>query len=425
MSIIQSVKLSLGVYRQPVIWAILCLGFASGLPLALTASTLSVWLTESGVDKTSIGLFAAVTMPYTLKFLWSPLIDGIRLPFFSRFGRRRAWLFTTQMLLMLSLVLLGFANPAASAWMTALAALLVAICSASQDIVIDAYRVELLAPEEQGAGAAAAVLGYRFGMIASTAGALYLASYTNWQVTYFIMAGFVLVGTFAALFAGEPKVSAEVAPEEKEKSSVSEWLRAHVIAPFADFMTRERWLAILLFILLYKLADAFMGVMTNPFLIEIGFSKQDIASVVKLYGILATIIGSIIGGAMVAKIGTPRTLWICGIAHGLTNLMFVVQARVGADIHVLALGITLENLSGGMGTAAFVAYISGLTHARFTATQYALLSSFAAFGRTTLSLPAGWVAQHFGWEMFFVFATLLALPGLAVLAWLQRSPPKH
>ena len=185
-------------------------------------------------------------------------------------------------------------------------------------------------------------------------------------------------------------------------------------------MTRPHWLAILLFILLYKFADAFMGVMTNPFLIEIGFVKEQIAAVVKLYGVIATIIGSIIGGSMVYRLGTARTLWVCGIFHMLTNLMFVVQARAGADITILALGISLENISGGMGTAAFVAFMSGLTHTRFTATQYALLSSFSAFGRTWLSTPAGWFAEKLGWEMFFIMATFLALPGLAVLFWLQR-----
>lgn len=409
---------SLAVYRQPKVLAILILGLFSGLPLALTGSTLGVWLTESHIEKAAIGLFAAIATPYALKFLWAPLIDGTRFPVLSRLlGRRRGWLVATQMMLMASLALLAFADPAVNPWFTALCALLVAIASASQDIVIDAYRVEILPAEQQGAGAAAVVLGYRLGMIVSSAGALYLAALIGWQGTYLCMAALIVLGMLVAALTGEPQTAA---PPPAYQGSVKQWLQDAVVAPFADFMTRPHWLAILLFILLYKFADAFMGVMTNPFLIEIGFVKEQIAAVVKLYGVIATIVGSIIGGSMVYRLGTARTLWVCGIFHMLTNLMFVVQAKVGADITVLALGISLENVSGGMGTAAFVAFMSGLTHTRFTATQYALLSSFSAFGRTWLSTPAGWFAETLGWEAFFCMATFLALPGLAVLFWLQR-----
>lgn len=194
------------------------------------------------------------------------------------------------------------------------------------------------------------------------------------------------------------------------------WLRDTLISPFADFMTRPHWVLILCFIMLYKLGDAFLGVMTNPFLLEIGFSKTDIATVVKVYGLVATLIGVFLGGAMTYRLGTVKTLMICGIGHALTNLMFLLQARVGADVHVLAAGIFLENLSGGMTASAFVAFISGLTHARYTATQYALLSSLAAMGRTWLTTAAGWTAETFGWEIFFIIAVLLALPGLIILA---------
>jgi PAT family beta-lactamase induction signal transducer AmpG len=420
MNIIQLVKQFFSLYTQPKMVALLCLGFASGLPLALTASTLTAWLAESGVDKTSIGLFASVATPYALKFLWAPLVDGLQLPFFSRLGRRRGWLIATQLALIISILGLGMANPAINPWLTGLAAFIVAFFSATQDIVADAYRVELLPVEEQGAGAASFVLGYRFGMIASTAGALYLATYTSWSVTYFIMGALLIIGIATVLITGEPQANRKL-KEDAQKKSVNEWLSANVIAPFADFMQRSQWLSILLFILLYKLADAFMGGMTNPFLLEIGFEKTQIASVVKVYGLIATIVGSFVGGAMIVRLGILRTLWICGIAHALTNLMFVIQARVGADLHILALGITMENLSGGMGTAAFVAYLSSLTHLRFTATQYALLSSFAAFGRTWLSTPAGWFAETLGWEAFFLFATSLAIPGLVVLAYLQSQ----
>lgn len=407
------------MYREPKILAILALGVFSGLPLALTASTLGAWLTEAQVDKTTIGLFAAVTTPYALKFLWAPLMDGTSFPVLSRLlGRRSGWLVATQLALAASTALLAFADPAVDPWRTAFCALLVAISSASQDIVIDAYRVEMLKPEQQGAGAAAVVLGYRIGMIISAAGALYLASFLSWRLTYLCMAALMGCGMLVVWRAGEPPAGQN--PPPACRGSMAQWFREAVIAPFADFMTRPHWLAILLFILLYKLGDAFMGVMTNPFLLEIGFTKQQIAAVVKFYGVIATIIGSIIGGSLVFRLGTARSLWICGLCHMLTNLMFVAQARIGADVGFLALSISLENVTGGMGTTAFVAFMSGLTQVRFTATQYALLSSFAAFGRTWLSTPAGWFAGAMGWPGFFTLATGLALPGLAVLFWLQK-----
>jgi MFS transporter, PAT family, beta-lactamase induction signal transducer AmpG len=408
------------VYGQRTILTILCLGFFSGLPLALTASTLGVWLTKAGVSKASIGLFAAISTPYALKFLWAPLIDGMRFPLLCNLlGRRRGWLVATQIGLIITIVALGFTNPAIDPWMTALMALMVAICSASQDIVFDAYRVELLEPPQYGAGAAAAVLGYRFGMIISSAVPLFLFESIGWQTTYTLMAMVMGLGIVIVLFSPEPlNVHHDLSPT---KTSPTQWLRDHVVSPFADFMKREHWLTILLFILLYKLGDAFMGVMTNPFLIEIGFTGPQIATVVKVYGVLATIFGSIIGGWMVFRLGVVRTLWVCGILHTITNLMFVQQARIGPDIEFLALSISLENISGGMGTAAFVAFMSGLCNKRFTATQYALLSSFASFGRTWLSTPAGWFAERLGWEYFFVLSAVLAVPGLLVLWWLGKK----
>ena len=408
----------LSVYLQRKILVILCLGFFSGLPLALTASTLGVWLTKAGVTKASIGLFAAVATPYALKFLWAPLMDGASFPLLSALGRRRSWLVATQLGLLLSIAFLGLTDPSENAWWTALAALMVAICSASQDIVFDAYRVEILKPEQYGAGAAAAVLGYRFGMIVSSAVPLFLFEAIGWTLTYGIMAALMAVGIAIVLANPEPEV---VEKRTSYTGNIVQWFRDSVIAPFADFMKRSHWLAILLFILLYKLGDAFMGVMTNPFLIEIGFSGPEIASIVKVYGVIATILGSFIGGSLVFRLGTLKTLWICGIVHALTNLMFVEQARIGADINFLALSISLENISGGMGTAAFVAFMSGLTHVRYTATQYALLSSFAAFGRTWLSTPAGWFAQTLGWQYFFALSAALAIPGLVTLWWLGKK----
>ncbi|MEK6746463.1 MAG: AmpG family muropeptide MFS transporter [Pseudomonadota bacterium] len=409
----------LPLYLQPRLLVVLALGFVSGLPLALSASTLSIWLTESGVSLSAIGLFAAVGTPYTLKFLWSPLIDGLKLPLFTRlFGRRRGWLIATQLLLIASLIALGFCNPSENLLLMAIVALLVAICSATQDIVIDAYRVEILPTHEQGAGAAMVVLGYRLGMITSAAGALFLATAFGWQITYMIMAAIVPIAWLAIAIGGEPESKA--CGLGLKAYGATDWIKKHVIEPFTDFMQRDAWLGILLFILLYKLGDAFMGAMTNPFLINIGFTKNQIATVVKLYGVIATIVGSLISGVLVVRIGMMRTLWICGILQTFTNLVFVAQARIGADEMFLAFSISLENISGGMGTAAFVAFISSLVNKQFTATQYALLSSFSAFGRTWLSTPAGWFAGKLGWEAFFVLSVVLAIPGLVVLWWLSR-----
>jgi PAT family beta-lactamase induction signal transducer AmpG len=358
-----------------------------------------------------------VAVPYSLKFLWSPLVDGFSIPILTKLlGKRRAWIVFSQVFLMASLVALGFSNPSENAWLVAFFALLVAISSATQDIVIDAYRVEILQEQEQGAGAAMAVLGYRMGMIISGAGALYLATYFGWQTTYIIMAALVPIAWVAIMVGGEP-----LSAVSGQRSAVSkDWLKSYVIMPFTDFMQRDGWIMILLFIVLYKLGDAFMGSMTNPFLIQLGFEKAQIATVVKLYGVVATIIGSLIGGVLVARIGVMRTLWLCGIGHALTNLMFVAQAKIGADVQFLAVSISLENISGGMGMAAFVAFISGLVNKQFTATQYALLSSISALGRTALAAPAGYIAEVLGWEGFFMFSVLLAAPALIVLQFLQR-----
>lgn len=411
----------LGLYLQPRVIAVFFLGFSSGLPLALTASTLGIWLAEAGIDKTTIGIFAAIGTPYTLKFLWSPLIDSLNFPFLGKWlGHRRGWMVATQLATIAGLLLMGLADPhTITPWLIAGFAFFVAVCSASQDIVIDAYRVEILKEEEQGAGAAVTVLGYRFGMIAATAGALYLAEYFGWMVAYWTMAALMAVGIITVILAGEP--ASRRAPAKLEGRSFNEWLKEAVIAPFADFMTRKGWITILLFIVLYKFADAFMGVMTSPFYIDTGFTKEDIAKVVKLYGLVATIAGGFIGGAMVYRLGMLKSLWLCGILQALTNLVFVLLARSGADIEMLTLCITLENAAGGMGTAVFVAFMSGLCNLRFTATQYALLSSLAAFGRTWLSTPAGAVAERIGWESFFMCSALLAIPGLIVLWWLSRE----
>jgi PAT family beta-lactamase induction signal transducer AmpG len=408
----------LPIYFQPRLLLIAVLGFYSGLPLALTAGTLTAWLSDEGVDRAAIGLFAAIATPYTLKFLWAPLLDGVRVPVLHRLlGRRRAWLLLTQVLLGAAITAMALANPAQGAALTALVGVVVAALSATQDTVIDAYRVERLAADEQGAGAAMATGGYRIGMLISGAGALWLADTLGWETTYAamgVLAGSAMLVTLLMRSTDTPEL------EQRLPHSVGEFIRGSVIAPFADFMTRPFWLGVLAFVVLYKLGDAFMGIMFNPFLLDLGFAKTEIAKIVKLYGFAATLIGTFLGGWLVVRWGMFRTLLLTGFVHMLTNLMLVVQAHLGADHHFLIASITLENLSGGMSTAAFIAYLSALCRKHYTATQYALLASFSAFGRTLLSTPSGWLAKTIGWEGFFAIASLMALPGLALLLWLER-----
>ncbi|MBM3488616.1 MAG: AmpG family muropeptide MFS transporter [Alphaproteobacteria bacterium] len=401
---------------------VLLLGFSSGLPLLLTLSTLTAWLATAGITKTAIGLFALVGLPYSLKFLWAPLIDGLALPFLTaRLGRRRGWAIVIQIALVVAILAMATTDPAADPLPTAIAALAIAFLSASQDIVIDAYRVEILKEDEQGAGAAATQIGYRIGLLAAGAGALFVAHSFGWTAAFTALAMLMGVGMLTILWADEP--SAPEGAAAAARPGFIAWLRDHVVAPLADFFARPGWIVIILFILLYKFGDALAGVMANPFYIEMGFSLAEIASISKLFGLLATLFGIVLGGVAVAKLGLMRALLACGILQMLSNLMFAAQAMVGHDIYFLALTIGLENLSGGMGSAAFVAYLSSLCTVAFTATQYALLSSLAAVGRTFLSASGGWLADNLSWVLFFVATTVAALPGLLLLVWMIRRFP--
>jgi PAT family beta-lactamase induction signal transducer AmpG len=420
------------VYADRRVLSLLFFGFASGLPLALTFGTLSVWLREVGVNKTTIGLFALAGTPYTLKFLWSPLVDRMPIPCLTRWlGRRRGWTLFTQLLLMASITALGTTDPVARPGLMALFALMVVFWSATQDIVIDAYRVEILEERQYGAGAATIVLGYRIGMLVSGAGALFLATYVGWSIAYSVMAACMIVGVAAVLLNPEPAVQESRESVEQERRIVAylearphlkgkrgqalAWVYGAVISPFAEFMRRRGWVVILAFILLYKFGDALAGVMSGPFYVELGFTKNEIASVSKVFGMGATIMGAVLGGIIVDRLGILKSLFVCGILQMFSNLMFAVLAVVGNDVKMLALAIAVENLSGGMGTAAFVAYLSSLCNVAYTATQYALLSSFMAFGRTVLSSSGGWLADQMDWVSFFVLTTAAALPGLLLL----------
>lgn len=408
---------SLRVYRDPRIVAILFMGFASGLPLALTGATLSIWLKQSGITLTAIGLFAPVGLSYNLKFLWAPAMDRVRLPVLTRcFGRRRGWALLIQFFLALAILALGASDPSRDLFRVAVCAIIVAFLSASQDIVIDAYRVDLLDKDEQGAGAAATQIGYRIGMIASGAGALYLAQYFSWRAAYEVMAALILASMIVILATREPRQGPAVA---------GPWLKNTVIAPFADFMRHRQWLLILIFVVLYKFGDALAGVMSSPFYVVLGFANAEIASVAKVFGVGASIAGVVLGGIAVYRWGLMRALLLCGALQMASNLMYIVQLWAGHDVAMLAVTIATENVTGGMASAAFVAYLSSLCNPAFTATQYALLSALAATARTVLAASGGFFADHLGWGPFFLLSTAACVPGLGLLVYLMRSADAH
>ncbi|MEJ2575910.1 MAG: AmpG family muropeptide MFS transporter [Gammaproteobacteria bacterium] len=382
------------------------MGFASGLPLLLTGSVLQAWMTEEGVDLGTIGLFALVGLPYTLKFLWAPLMDRYT-PL--ALGRRRGWLLLTQVGLIAALLLLAASEPAASPLGVAVAALLVTFFSASQDIVIDAYRREALADDEQGLGASLYVNGYRVGMLLASGGGLILADHLPFSQVYQLMAGCMLFGVATTWFAPEP-----VAAEGQPRS-----LGEAVVQPFVEYFRRRDALVILLFILLYKIGDTMAAHMTTPFYLDIGFSKTEIGAVVKLFGFWATVAGGLFGGVLILRLGVFRALWWFGILQGASTAGFAGLAMLGPSLAGLAGVIAFENLSGGMGTAAYIAYMASLTNKRFTATQYALLSSLMGIPRVIAATPTGFMAEAMGWVGYFVFCALIALPGLLLLRWLH------
>lgn len=421
---------SLAVYTQRRVLIVLLLGFSSGLPLALSGSTLLVWMREAGVDLGTIGLFALVGTPYTLKFLWAPLVDALHVPWFTAtFGRRRGWLLFSQLLLIVAILLLALTDPATSPLFVALGALLVATMSSTQDIVVDAFRVESLPESEQAAGMASYVAAYRIGMLASTAGALFLVSGIEgwgatrtdaWMWGYVAMAALVLIGTMTALAATEPEQSARAEAATQTESAFRRVLRAATGA-FSEFLSRKDAWAALAFVVLFKFTDAFSGTMTAPFVIDIGFTRNDYAAIVKGVGLAATLIGGFAGGFVARRYSLVTSLWIGGVLQAVANLSFSWLAFVGVNQWALAFAITAENFTSAIGTVIFVAYLSALCqNPLHTATQYALLTALAAVGRTYLSSGAGFVAKSTGWPLFFAICVLVAIPSLILLAWLQK-----
>jgi PAT family beta-lactamase induction signal transducer AmpG len=398
---------AVAVYFKPRVLIVLLLGFASGLPLALSTSTLAVWMTERGIDLGTIGLFALVGLPYNFKFIWAPLVDALDIPYLSRrLGRRRGWLIFSQLLLIAAITFLGRCNPETSIGLVVVAAVLLAAASATQDIVIDAFRVESLEVNEQAAGMAGYVAAYRIGMLVSGAGVLALVALLEhlgvarnsvWAWGYGAAAALMVVGLGATLFAIEP-----APPQEKRAADALSRVALTAVEAFREFLTRDAALVILLFVLLYKFCDAFAGVLTAPFVIDIGFDKATYAGIVKGVGLAAALIGGFAGGTLARALPLAPSLWIGAILQMASNLGFCALAVIGASVPALTVVIIVENFTGAIGTVIFVAYLSALCQNRaHTATQFALLTALAAVGRTTLASGGGFVAEATGWVAFF------------------------
>jgi PAT family beta-lactamase induction signal transducer AmpG len=392
----------LGLYGNRRVMTMLGLGFSSGLPLALTGSTLQAWMTVEKVDLSLIGLFSLVGLPYTVKVAWSPLLDRFAPPWL---GRRRGWIVISQVLLACGIALLGFSSPQRMPGLLAFLALTVAFLSASQDIVVDAYRADVLSTRELGAGAATAVTGYRLAMIVSGAMALILSDHLPWRLVYATMAILMLFNT-AITF---------VAPEPAERVIPPRTLAEAVWQPLASYFKRSGAIEMLAFIMVYKLGDAFAAAMMTPFLLDLGFTRTDVGTVNKAFGLVSTIFGTLAGGAVIARMGINRSLWIFAFLQAFSNLAFAGLALVGKNYAAMVAAIGIENICGGMGTAAFIAFLMSLCDKRFTATQYALLSSLMAVARVLAGVPTGFMVKSLGWPLFYGVSVLGAIPGILLL----------
>ena len=399
----------LSIFTSRHMAVMVLLGFSSGLPLPLTSGTLQAWLTIAGIDLRTIGIFSLVGIPYTIKFLWSPLMDRFVPPWL---GRRRGWIILTQLVLMIGIGIMGVISPQHAPLMLATLAFIVAFTSASQDIVVDAYRTDVLPVVERGIGVAVFLTGYRIAMLVAGALALILSERIGWQNTYLLMAGLMIIGILGTFAAQEP--DSNISPPKSLEEAI--W------GPLKDFFSRRLALIFMMLIILYKLGDAYAGTLTTAFLLRgVGFSPTEVGTINKGMGLIATIVGALFGGTLMIKLGLFRSLMAFGLLQMVSNLSFMALAWAGKNYAMMIFAIAFENLSGGMGSTAFVALIMALCNKRYSATQFALLSSIAALGRVFISPSAGYVVEFTGWATFFFFTTITALPGLALLWWLREE----
>ncbi len=438
----QSWREAVATYARPKVLVLLLLGFAAGLPLLLVFSTLSAWLTDAGVSRSDIGFFAWVGITYSIKVVWSPIVDRAPFPFLTRrLGRRRGWMLAAQLGIAGGLVGMALVGPQGQLTVFALLAVLVAFSSATQDIALDAFRIEAAPAEEQGALAAAYQLGYRIALLAAGAGALFIADDYGWQAAYFSMAVCMAVGLLTVLAVSEPEPNLEAEAQRMaileaalEKAGVgagtlqkvAAWLAAAVVEPFLDFFRRHGYLAlvILAFIGLFRISDLVMGIMANPFYLDLGFTKSQIAEVAKIYGFFMTIAGAAIGGVAVARFGVLWPLLPGAIAVAFTNLFFAYLSTQGPVVGWLVVTISADNLAGGFAGTALIAYLSSLTSSAFTATQYALFSSFMTLPGKFISGFSGQQVDAWGYEAFFIYASVMGLPAVILSIYLIRAQPR-
>ncbi|MFM2482253.1 AmpG family muropeptide MFS transporter [Celerinatantimonas sp. YJH-8] len=439
---------SLKIYGQKPVLLMLSLGFSSGLPLLLVFSTLSFWLREAGVSRTEIGYMSWIALAYGVKWIWSPLVDHLSFPILSQhLGRRRSWMLMAQLAIITGLVGMAFSDPALSVSQLVAFALLVSFSSATQDMTIDAFRIESAPEHLQAAMAAAFMTGYRIAMIVSGAGVLWLAAAFShshsdyqphaWQAAYLCMAILMGIGLISALFAKEPQLPArEAAPfhilrryrrqgYSRFKSKLFAWLFHTIVSPFADFWNRFRWHAVLILLLIscYRIADVVMGVMANAFYVDMGFSKADVASISKVFGVIMTLVGAGFGGILVNRFGTGKILFCGALLTASTNLLFSYMATQPPSLALLTCVISADNLSAGIATAAFITYLSSLTNIAFSATQYALLSSIMLLLPKFLAGFSGVLVDHIGYNHFFMVTALMGLPSLLLIAVLMQLKP--
>ncbi|WOT05960.1 AmpG family muropeptide MFS transporter [Shewanella youngdeokensis] len=445
----QRIKDSLSIYCHKRVLSLLLLGFSAGLPLMLVFSTLSFWLREAGVDRTAIGYFSWIALVYGFKWAWSPLVDRMSLPILTKLlGRRRGWMLFAQTMLVLSIVGMSQSDPTLDIKTLTMFAFLVAFASATQDIAIDAFRIESASERMQAALAAAYQVGYRSAMIIATAGALTIAAWiepnnatyslASWQTAYLVMAGLMSIGILTTLFSSEPLVETKVADETEAQlkqqfstryppiiaASLS-WLYTASVLPFLDFFKRygKSALLILLLISTYRISDIVMGVMANVFYVDMGFSKAEIATLSKVYGLIMTLVGAGAGGLLVARYGTMKILLLGAFLVATTNLLFAYQAVIGYNVTFLTLAISVDNFSGGVATAAFIAYLSSLTSTGYTATQYALLSSIMLIFPKFVAGFSGMYIDAYDYVSFFIGASIIGFPVLGLILLVQKYVP--
>ncbi len=406
------------MYSHPRVVAMLFLGFSAGLPLLLVFSTLTAWLTEEGLSRTAIGFFAWVGITYSIKVIWAPVVDHVSLPGLRKLGQRRSWILLAQLGIAAGLIAMSQLEPAKQLPLLAMLAVFVAFCSATQDVAIDAYRIEAVDKNKQGAMSATYILGYRLAMLMAGAGAFYIAEFKSWNVSYLTMGLLLLSGIATTLLISEP-----LKRKPRHYESFKQWIHMSVVAPFKEFFTRYGRLALIILCLVgfYRLSDITMGIMANPFYLDMGYSKLDIANIGKIFGFVMTIVGAGAGGVLVVRYGIYGPLLLGGILVASTNLLFVVLSTLEPSLPWLAIVISADNLSGGLAGAAFIAYLSSMTSAEHTATQYALFSSLMTLPAKFLSGFSGLVVDAQGYAIFFLLAAFLGIPAILLTMYLKNS----